>query len=440
MLVLLHNVMALRARHAAVGTLLSLLVACGASEPGTPNKSASAKADDARVVVATYDTGTNPFHPCFRRPNGPSAFDAIPEIRGVAEPLQLSFEDSYAESLEASREALDAMLPFTLYAIDGTNLLVYTGANGAADLIDNDPHGTQASSQIACAEYGMAPDAFLVIVNWYDNSGTDMEMLERWSSQQSWIDVIHLNIQRITPMPTTPVSSVLDNTVQSIQAMVNAGKFVVIAAGNGFGNAGGHIPTETIDYYSVPGVLTAGANDGTGYASFSNLDPHTVMDGCGTAAAEPADFGSTTFSGTSSSSPRTSGYVAELLRRLRAHFGADAGTEGSVLVRLAPDQRPTEGPLADGQLSVPELHEVLRKTADPTLAASELDGSECLGYAVPRPVDPQGHDYHRVGYGKLSEHTIDLALAVLTGDAPLPERPTEDMYYELSIMLRDLQP
>lgn len=437
MLVLLHNVMALRARHAAVGTLLSLLVACGASEPDALDKNASTKASDARVVVATYDTGTNPFHPCFRRPNGPSAFDAIPEIRGVAEPLQLTFEDNYQNSLTASEAALATMLPFTLYAIEGTNLLVYTGANGAADLIDDYPHGAQASSQIVCAEYGMAPEAFLVIVDWYDNSGTAQLAIERWSAEQSWIDVIHLNIQRITPMPNT---SVFGDTVQSIQAMVNAGKFVVIAAGNGFGNAGGHIPTETIDYYSVPGVLTAGANDGTGYASFSNLDPHTVMDGCGTAAAEPADFGSTTFSGTSSSSPRTSGYAAELLRRLRAHFGADAGTEGSVLVRLAPDQRPTEGPLADGQLSVPELHEVLRKTADPTLAASELDGSECLGYAIPRPANPQGHDYHRVGYGKLSEHTIDHALAVLTGDAPMPERATEDMYYDWSIMLRDLQP
>lgn len=435
MLVLSTNTLGVCARTLAAGTLLALLTACADSGTGSPDKIASDKASDARVVVATYDTGTNPFHPCFRRPSGPSAFDAIPEIRGVAEPLRLTFEDDYQSSLAASQAALAEMLPFTLYAIEGTNLLVYTGANGAADLIDNDPHGAQASSQITCAEYGMAPEGFLVIVNWYYNSGAAQLAIERWSAEQPWIDVIHLNIQRITPMPYTPATGY---TVDAIQAMVNAGKLVVIAAGNGFGNAGGHIPTETVDYYSVAGVFVAGANDGTGYASFSNLDPHTVMDGCNTVAAAPYDFGSTTFAGTSSSSPRTSGYVAELLRRLRAHFGADAGTEGSVLVRLPLEQRPASGPLADGTLSVPELHEVLRKTADATLAASEWDGEDCLGYWIPRPVDPQGHDYHRVGYGKLGEHTIDHALEVLLGNEPMPERPTEDRYYDLSNALRDL--
>ncbi|HUP93039.1 MAG TPA: S8 family serine peptidase [Solimonas sp.] len=426
---------AVRSRAAAV--LALLLAGCSSSQiPGAQDpRAAEAPAQAApgaqpRVVAATYDTGTNPFHPCFRRPAGPSTFDAIPELRGIAEPLKLTFKDDYASSLAASHAALDRMAPFTLYAVEGTNLLIYTGPSGGADLIDTYPHGSQASSQIACPEYGMAPDGFLVVVNWYANTGVPQQDLELWGAQQEWIDVIHLNIQRITPWP------VPSTTQASIQAMVDAGKMVVIAAGNGWGNAAGHIPTETVDFYSIPGILAAGANDGVDYASFSNLDPHVVMDGCGTEAAEPAGFGTSEFSGTSSSSPRITGYVMQLLRLVRMHYGSGGGTAGAALVRLEPGQRPATGPLADGLLTVPELHEVLRKTADPTLAASWLDGASCL-FWLPRLVDPQGHDYHRIGYGKLSEHTIGHALAVLTGAEPMPERSTEDMYYMLSTTLRD---
>ena len=430
-------------------TTIYTLTCTGAGGSASNSATVTVPPSAPRVVAVTYDTGTNPFHPCFRRPNGPSAFDAIPEIRGIAQSLKLTFAVDYATSLTQSQAAIDQMQPFSLYAIEGTNLLIYTGTNGGADLVDTYPHGSMASSQITCPAFSMAPEGFLVIANWYsnydgayaaDSTGAhevapDLTRLEMWSAQQEWIDVVHLNIQQIAP---TVIGT---SSVASIQAMVTAGKFVVIAAGNGLGNAAGHIPTETIDYYSVPGVLVAGANDGTGYAEFSNLDPHTVMDGCATVAADYSSFGATRFDGTSSSSPRTTGYVMELLYRLRQRYGATAGTSGAVLMRLPPGQRPVGGPLADGVLTVPELHEVIRKTADPTLAASWLDGDYCgQAYAIPRPVDPQGNDYHRVGYGKLSEHTIDHALNVLTGAEPMPERPTEDRYYMLSTTARDARP
>lgn len=412
----------------AMGVLLlaGLISACD-KVPGSQEPARNAKASASRVVGVTFDTGTNPFHPCFRRPNGPSAFDAIPEIRGIAQPLQLSFGADYPSSLAASQGAIDAMQPFTLYAVEGTNLLVYTGSQPGIDLVDTYPHGANASSQITCPEYGLAPEGFLVIVNWYNYASPESDALEQWAAQQEWIDVIHLNIQQIAP------TVLQTSSLPGIRAMVAAGKQVVIAAGNGWGNAGGHIPTETIDYYSVDGVIAAGANEASGYASFSNLDPHVVMDGCNTVSAHPSSFESDSFAGTSSASPRITGYVMSLLGRVRAHFGAGPGTAGNVLVRLDAGSRPASGPLADGTLSVVEMHEVLRKTADPTLAPSWLDGPDgCLVYGIPRPADPQGHDYHRVGYGKLSEHTIDHAFAVIVGTEPMPERPVEDMYYMLS--------
>jgi hypothetical protein len=418
----------------------ALVALSGCAESVAPAGSTDRAATSARAVAATYDTGTNPFHPCFRRPAAPAPTEAIPEIAGTAQPLRLTFLDTYEESLAASQDAIDAMEPHTLYAIEGTNLLVYTGPNGGSDLVDTYPHGANASSQISCTGFGMAPESWLVIVNWYAYAvGVEplsagelapLEAVMHWSAEQDWIDVIHLNIQRITPYPLP------SGTQAEIARMVAAGKMVVIAAGNGFGNAGGHIPTESIDYYSIPGIVAAGANDGSDSAAFSNLDPHVVMDGCGTASAQPFSYESEGFSGTSSSSPRITGYVLELLRQLRAELGADAGTAGGVLVRLDTGQAPVSGPLADGMLTVEELHEVIRKTADPTLAASRLDGDSCI-FNAPRPVDAQGHDYHRIGYGKLSEHTLGHALAVLMGREPMPQRPVEDAYYLLSTTLRD---
>lgn len=64
---------------------------------------AAAQEPPAPVVVATFDTGTNPFHPCFRRAwpeevDHPS--DLIPSYPPTSLRLNLTFGETYALSFQ----------------------------------------------------------------------------------------------------------------------------------------------------------------------------------------------------------------------------------------------------------------------------------------------------------------------------------------------------
>lgn len=375
--------------------------------------------------MAQFDTGTNPFHPCFRAPGAdPTVIDGI----GAFETLRLTFGADYASSLAASQGELQRIEPGTLYHVAGTRILFY---GTATELVDDYPHGSQASSQIVCEEFGMAPDAWLVVLNWYDESSHVVGYLE-WVAAQDWIDIVHLNIQD-TPIPAPSTRT------EAIANLIASDKFVVIAAGNGAGGLAPSYPMELSSYNGPPGSLIVGASAAAGpagwdgYSYYSNLNPHVAMDACGTAAADPESFGQTTFSGTSSASPRTTGYVAHLLQVLRDRFDPNV-THDSALLEIPTDAAPAEGPLSDGALTVAELHAVVRKTADPNPHTSQYDGEGCFG--VPQPVDLPMANYAKMGYGEVSEVTVPAALAVLLGEAPLPDRD-EDVFYDASETIRE---
>lgn len=403
-------------RAIPVRAVVAVCAAVAATLPGAATAS-PVHVRTPGVVVATFDTGTNPWHPCFRRPGLTHPRQNVPAYPASSRPLKLTFGKTYAASLAASRKALKAVESETLYHVPGTNLSFYGGNKADTELVDDYPHGAQASSQIACPELGLAPDAQLVILNWYDEPSGQDAMI-RWVAAQKWIDVVHLNIQDVPRV-------VSDERIATLNA---TGKLVVIAAGNGVAGAGASYPMELSAYNAPPGSLVAGANDNGGYTYFSNLDPHVVMDGMGTEAAAPASYGRTTFSGTSSASPRITGYAARLIADVRKAFGHT----GYGLVRVPKGRaRPKQGPLTDGVLTAAELHEVIRKTADPNPHPSRYDGDPDLT-SVPQPADLPAAFYPKMGYGEVSEHTIAAAVAVLTGSKPMPERPVEDAFYAAS--------
>lgn len=376
------------------------------------------------VVVATFDTGANPWHPCFRRENLTVGPDQIPGFPSDARMLELTFGSDYQASRTASLGAINAIEDRVLYHVRNTSLAFYgenSGSYAAKDqFVDYYPHGSQASSQIGCAQFGMAPEALLVILNWYRGP---QQALIRWAAEQEWIDVIHLNIQDYP----VPVPSEKD---AAIEYAIRKGKFVVIAAGNGVAGQGANYPMELSRYNGPPGSLIAGANDNGGYTAFSNMDPHVVMDGGSTRAANPRSFGEATFGGTSSASPRITGYVAHLLYLVRSHFHYTGGSQGDALIVLEEGLRPTGGPLSDGRLTVAELHEVVRRTANPNPHESKYDGDRSIWW-VPQPVDTPVSVYAKMGYGEVSEHTIGNAFNVTIGAAAMPSR-TEDAFYERS--------
>jgi hypothetical protein len=404
------------------------------------------------VVVATLDTGTNPLHPAWRRdqPWHPSTF--IPGYPSTAEAINLSFEDTFEDTLDASKPALAKLKEKRFpYWIPGTNLIgTWAAPNDAIPVFDTrarsgatHSHGASASSQIAGTDLGMAPDAFLVIMDRTPDGAPSGDALGldavyranadglRWAADQPWIDIIHTNIQNPAPLGGNQVPAA-SGYHEAVEYAISKGKLVISAGGNFYAEA-----TETSPHAGPPGVLVAGADDNCGYTDYSNPDPHVVMDGYGTIAAAPNSFGTTTFSGTSSASPRTTGYAAQLLLEIRRAFAYTGGMQDGALVVL-PDTtpRPATGPLADGRLTAAELHEVIRKTANPNPHASMWDGSQ--GTCVPQPAALPFSFYPKMGYGEISEHTLPNALAVTLGAAPMPSRPVEDAFFAASEAARHL--
>ena len=422
-------------RHAVVlaGVVASSVVTPAVARP------ASVEPVRPHVVVATIDTGTNPFHPTWRRSERrhPSTF--LPGYPRDAVAAPLTFADDYPSSVDASRGQLDlfAESEDRLVHVPGTNIVgAWASRRDAAPVFDarssrapSHSHGAQASSQIAGRGYGLAEDAYLVVMDRTpDGGGESVGAVNaralRWAADQPWIDVIHTNIQN--PVPLAQNTPPYPGHAEAVAYAVAKGKLVVSAGGNFYAE-----PTETSPHAGPPGVLVAGANDNCGFTDFSNPDPHVVMDGAGTVSADADSFGDDTFGGTSSASPRTTGYAAQLLLQVRREYGYTRGVRDRALLLLGKGQRrPAAGPLADGRLTAAELHEVVRRTANPRSHASRFDGRAEL-LCIPQPVTGAAA-YPKIGYGEVSEHTIGSALAVLTGRAPMPARPDEDRMYEAS--------
>lgn len=396
---------------------------------------------EPHVVVATLDTGTNPFHPTWRRDQFRHPASFIPGYPISARPVELTFTSSFTGSVNASTIALNRFKEDDYPKwIPGTNLIgAWAKASDTLPIFQkgstSHSHGAQASSQIAGTEFGMAPETWVVIMDRTDDPATNAKVYTanaeglRWAAQQPWIDIIHTNIQHIAPLAGNP-TPVDDPDHEAVFDPIAAGKLVVSAGGNWYAES-----TETSPHAGPAGVLAAGANDNCGYTEFSNPNPHVVMDGASTVSAEPSGFGTASFGGTSSGSPRTTGYAAKLLLEIRRAFGYTDGMHDGALVLLDNETpRPAQGPLADGRLTAAELHEVIRKTANPNPHPSMWDGAQ--GTCIPQPADYPVAFYPKMGYGEVSEHTIGQALAVAIGQAPMPARPVEDMFYAASEQAR----
>ncbi len=398
------------------------------------------------VVVATLDTGANLFHPAWRRDEHRHPASFIPGFPRTAVPARLTFASSYDDSVEASGPALELLKGSSrrLVFVPGTNIIgAWADDSDATPVMDLRPkitarshsHGGQASSQIAGRGLGLAEDAYLVIVDrtndgpMFDPYAINAKAL-RWAADQPWIDIIHTNIQNPVPLAGRAGNAPgFEGYPEAVAYAVAKGKVVVSAAGNHFAE-----PTETSPHAGPPSVLVAGANDNCGFTDFSNLNPHVVMDGVGTVSADPVGLGTKRFGGTSSASPRTAGYVAELLLRIRRQYGYTGGVQaGSLVVLAAGQRRPATGPLADGRLTAQELHEVVRHTANPQSHASRFDGTGST--CVPQTVTGAAA-YPKIGYGEVSEHTINAAVQVIRGVRPLPLRPQEDAVFDVSDRLR----
>lgn len=446
------------------------------------------------VVIAVIDTGINLYHAeyALAAPDGTDATDAALSIPPSADaldalgvpdlvPVQLTTGLDWADAVEADKDALLAMEPKTLYTFPGTRILAaisfyesggercsgglvggLTGSSACEEwpLILDMPggHGTMTTSRAvgnSISIGGAEPDIHLVMVQ-----GFTPEALQ-WVADQDWIDMASISAG-LSFLPLAPGVATVGEKAGLTDAIgvynhLSHKKPFFASTGNGFGNAGTlGFPSWLRGASGAPDVLSVGANDNARMSQWHNQDPYVSADGCDNPSADSDDTESVSNygGGTSSATPFTAGGGAKLLLEARRMLGdlevgprvdeglaADGWSSGRaadatiVLASGAPGLVP-EGPLADGALTLLEFKQLLYLTALPVPTADESDGDECVivfagGFPGGERL-PAAARFPIHGYGEVNHASIEAALAVLRGEAPMPERAEDDAQYAMA--------
>lgn len=391
--------------HIRQVAVASLLVCGGLAAPAAMAAPAvpSVKARPA-VIAVIGDSGFNPLHEEFATADGrdPVYPPGMPAVVRVSVPRSGTFQERLAV-LRAG--PLGTPKPGTLYALAGTRLLVYAPADANAEsALADRAHGTGVVASAAGGRTGTSKNALVVFVQGASDDGYN------WLSRQAWIDVATTSVYNIR---TT------DQCVGAAgaRALYGAGGLLFSSSGNtldAFEPLA--MPNGLPDVYQVGGVDASGRTwlpprpeeDSPFLAAGNVIRPYES----GARFSYPAPSGDALtgnqpFGGTSGATPTVAGYAAELVAAARRVLGSDQVRTADALAVAKPGRRvPNAGPLSDGRFTRDELVELLHATA--------------------RPAETAGpHRYAVEGFGATDDRSHRLALAVLAGIAPAPDRTQE---------------
>lgn len=472
-------------RRALAGLLAaaSLLVA-GCVQPNAeldPAAGASAADAGGLAVIAHIDTGINPYARAFRDDSAlayvhPSEY--LPGYPADTPALWLTLNATdLATAYEADKGLWENVSDGQPYWIPGTRIVaaVSFGAGGTncpavspapplnllagscedRPILDDHGHGTMTASRMAAGEHSLCPTCRIVSI---EGTGGGSVV---WAADQGWIDV--QTNSWLSLVPAGPLQA-FDGTSEAFAYA--ADKMVAIAAsGNGAAYVTGFAPTPTyLLSTAAPGVVLVGAHDNGRVSPWSGAPAHVLADGFAgfTAlrdsidAIEPNPIACCS----SAAAPYAAGGAARIVQEARALLG-DTGVglrDGRLAVGNA---SVTEGPLADGDLTLDELRELLKKTASARPAEGPDDGDVHWGGqpSPPDPANPAGNPYcvgcwttpvafaslpegaplvAHAGYGAVDPTSVALALDVLAGAQPLPQRTIEDAFFAADAQLRAL--
>ncbi len=412
-------------------------------------------ASKSHVVIAVVDTGINPYHVAYRRPEytvHPSNY--IEGFPKDAPALGLSFgaADYVAARTTDDGPVWGQVAERKLYWIPGTNVI---GAYSVADyagtppgglasrpIIDDDGHGTGTTSvsggaglSTKGAPYGSNPDALIVIVEGLGDAGV------KWASEQPWIDFISGSYGDAASVPCTDSG---DETVDgaadvwcgreyryTAPFVLRDGRTALFSAGNGLSRTGVAAdrysslrPTSGPSWVITVGAVSPRNEQDYGYHSvpvdISSYGAHWP-------AADPFSFaGEVEFSGTSNATPVTAGVFSRALLAARRSLGdAVEGIHTSSDGQRVPAYGPSgiaKGLIADGVLARTELQDAVYKTAQP----EEFNPETWLYDPVVIPNTPLY--YTQQGYGNANVAAALRAIEVIMGRSPMPSRSEVDAW------------
>jgi hypothetical protein len=406
----------------------------------------------SHVVIAVVDTGINPYHVAYRRPDytiHPSKYvEGFPaDVPAVG--LTLG-EGDYVTARRADDGPVWSKVgERQLYWIPGTNII---GAYSVGDyagtppgglpsrpLIDDHGHGTGATSVAAGAGFGSNPDALIVIVEGLGDEGV------KWASEQPWIDFVSGSYGDPLAIPCN--DDVEDFGIWCGREYRYTAPFVLrdsrtacFSAGNGASRTGVAMdrysslrPTSGPSWVITVGAVSPRNEQDYGWhsvpvdvSSYGNHWP----------AADPfSTTGEQTFSGTSNATPVTCGVFSRALLAARERLGdtregIHVTLDGETAAAVGPPNR-AGGLLADGVLTREELEEAVLKTAEP----APFDVGTWLHDPIVVPDTPVY--YTQQGYGVANVASGLRAIDVILGRASMPDRSDADAWFLAVDAVRD---
>ena len=380
---------------------------------------------DPRVLELTRNFTR---HPCEYISNYPCTSIAIPMTQGEG---YYPEQDQALWHIDVGVEPF--VLPSLLYWIPGTKIIGAYSTGGyddpPADLIlDNNGHGTGSAGVALGNRYGYCPSCLFYMVDGLDDDIVyGFDFAEITSHSHGYVGN--------APLGVTTLNDPLDLLIDSpSKDAVERGVSVIFSAGNGVGNAF----TVTNETYGsdqngpawtvIVGALrrdTSGAIVGEGTPAYIS----SWGDGWLPSACRTGVDATCAHSGTSAAAPYTAGTFGHVLRGVREALG-DYRTGVRPGQVIAEGQPIVASPyLADGQLTRRELRGVMLKTAAPLDARTSV-------FPYPANTNADGRTVFE-GYGVAAPNAAERALAVLLGQAELPNRSEEDSFFAVDCEIRD---
>ncbi len=451
----------------------ALLAAAVAAAPDVAPTGADDPGNGADAVVAFVDTGINPYHLAFhsedpRHLQHPSTY--LPGYPADALRLDLTLDAyEWREAVLADCAVWEQVEAGRLYWVPGTRIIgaisFREGLLGACDdpedasrlvspppILDMNGHGTMVASRGAANGYGACASCLVVAVqmpasvSFVSPAGSEegpLTAVEWAAANNGWIDVQSNSWGPIVPLWDPTARAGLFGTSPETARRIEAAAAVqpgFWASGNGaafrFGGLG-H-PTTLMPHLG-PSPYIVGGHDSGEVNTWPGFPPHLVGDSCSAWGAHPDSIEEEdehVSSGTSGATPYVAGSAAQVVRAARAILG-DTGRTGIVdgVLASGPAGAVADGPLADGDLTLDELRRLLFTTATARPEAQEEDGPSCIGpygsSGVKWSSVPEDYPgYLHIGYGAVDRPAVALAVEVLRGTEPMPERPDEDAFFE----------
>lgn len=420
-----------------------ILLASGCLSPATPRTQEEPITTPAPpgpfAVIALIDTGINPYHENFRDNSSlayqhPSTY--LPGYPADAVALNLTFGlENHTVSRDTDRNVWQSVKAGTLYWIPGTKIVGAYTTQSNGGIVDSG-HGTMTASRAAGNNYSLCAECRIAVVQGFNAASVT------WASKQPWIDAQSNSwspavvFQQADPAQSPGLAQAFEEAARRHAVFGSAGNGVM-------GKQGvlGH-PSFTRSTSGPRGVMAIGGHDNGEVILWSGSVPHVVADACDNWAVvgrSVHQYSPTAGGGTSSASPYAAGEAGRLILEARRILGdVRGGVQDGVFARAGPNATlPTKGPLADGDLKLSELQQLMMKTAVARPVKTLHDGENCGATGTPYTTYPIAWNsipgnvptYYFIGYGQISTTSLALALEVLAGAKEMPARPLEDEWH-----------